>query len=356
MGIFSFAKQQLKSISKAQFYRKHYLVFNQQAELAAKSILKTLPTHSLSPATHRLIESYAKEKLGSLVFAPGLKAYTVYQGEFKEGWIPDAYFWRYVLPKVNGYHSSISDLRQYAKRILASEDMPDLGYYMKGTWTTVDHQVLSHAQSRDFFFSQHSEIIIKLNSSMRGKGFYRLSPQGFDEFDFAHSRDFVVQAPIDQAEWYEQFTRESVGTLRVTTIKLPGKPAEYGAAFMRFGVKGADRVTSESRLVLGVTSAGRLGRFSFNSNWELLDRHPDSGIVWDGMEIPDFDFMVQKCLQLHERVGSIEIIGWDLVMDKAGKMQLMEWNTDYPGIVHSEMTTGPNFVRFGWESLWQPKR
>ena len=67
----------------------------------------------------------------------------------------------------------------------------------------MDHQVLSHAQARDFFFSQHSEIIIKLNSSMRGQGFFRLTPKGFDEFDFAHSRDFVVQAPIDQAEWYE---------------------------------------------------------------------------------------------------------------------------------------------------------
>jgi hypothetical protein len=355
MGILSLVKRKLKKISGAYFYYEHEKVFMQQTQLAIQSILKTLPNHALSAANHRLIEAYAKEKLGSIRYAPGLKAYAVYQGEFKEGWIPDNYFWRYVLPKANGFHKSLSDLRQFAKRILDTDDMPDLGYYMKGTWTTVDNQVLSRREAKDYFFSQHSEIIIKLNSSMRGQGFYRLTPDQFDHYNFAHSRDFVVQAPIDQAEWYSQFTQESVATLRITTVKLHGQPAHYRAAFMRFGVKGADRVTSSSRLAVGVQADGRMVRFSLNSNWELLDRHPDSGVVWEALQIPDFDFMVNKCLELHNRVGFLEIIGWDLVMDKSGKMQLMEWNTDYPGIVHSEMTTGPNFLGLGWENLWKPK-
>lgn len=355
MGLYSFAKSKLKAVSKAQVIRQQDKIFNQQAEQAVRSILKTLPGHALSSATHQQIESYAKEVLGSLSFAPGLKAYAVYQGKFQEGWIPDNYFWRHVLPPANGFHKSLSDLRQFAKRILDSADMPDLGYFMKQTWTTVDHRVLTHQQAKDFFFSQHTEIIIKLNSTMRGQGFFRLNPSQFDQFDFKNSRDFVVQYPIDQADWYDQFTRESVATLRITTIKLPGQAAHYRAAFMRFGVKGADRVTSDSRLVVGVTQKGVLDRFSFNYASELSDRHPDSQIVWAGMEIPDFAFMVNKCLELHDRVGSIEIIGWDLVMDKSGKMQLMEWNTDYPGIVRSEMTTGPNFLGLGWENLWKSK-
>ncbi len=353
MGIYSFAKSKLKAISKAQVIRQQDKVFNQQAEQAVRSILKTLPGHALSPATHRLIDSYAKEVLGSLSFSPGLKAYTVYQGKFQEGWIPDNYFWRYVLPPANGYHKSISDLRQFAKRILDTADMPDLGHFMKQTWTTVDHRVLTHQQAKDFFFSQHAEIIIKLNSTMRGQGFFRLNPAQFDQFDFKNSPDFVVQAPIDQADWYDQFTRESVATLRITTLKLPGQAAHYRAAFMRFGVKGANRVTSDSRLVVGVTHDGILDRFALNSAWELSDRHPDSGVIWAGMVIPDFAFMVDKCLELHERVGSIEIIGWDLVMDKSDKMQLMEWNTGYPGIVHSEMTTVPNFLKTNWQDLWK---
>lgn len=355
MGIFYSAKKKLKAISRAHFYFEHDKAFNQKAQLAASSILKTLPNHALSASSHKMIESYALEKLGSLRFAPGLKAYAIYQGEFKEGWIPDNYFWRYVLPKANGFHKPLSDLRQFAKRILQTEDMPDLGYFMKGTWTTVDNRVLSHQAAKDFFFSQYPEIIIKLNSTMRGQGFFRLNPRQFDQFDFQNSRDFVVQAPIDQADWYDQFTRESVATLRITTLKLPGQAAHYRAAFMRFGQKGADRVTADSRLVVGVTPTGEMDRFALNSDWELSDRHPDSKISWEGMKIPDFELMVKKCLELHERVGSIEIIGWDVVMDKSGHMQLMEWNTDYPGIVHSEMTTGPNFLELGWENLWKSK-
>jgi len=40
-------------------------------------------------------------------------------------------------------------------------------------------------------------------------------------------------------------------------------------------------------------------------------------------------------------------------MDAYGKMQLMEWNTSYPGIVHNEMSNGLNFVELGWDQLWK---
>ncbi|MDN3205606.1 sugar-transfer associated ATP-grasp domain-containing protein [Algoriphagus sediminis] len=355
-SIFSSFKSQVKKFSEDRYYQKKGLEHLAVAEKAIFSILKTLPRHRLSTQTERLIESYAKEKLGSIKQAPYLKAYAVFQGEFKEGWIPDNYFERYVLPRTNGFHRTISDLRQLAKRILRSDEMPDLGYFVRGSWTTVEGIPMAKNQIKDYFFSSATEVIVKLNGSMRGVGFFRLNAEEFSKLREHELTDFVVQLPIRQHAWFSRFTMESVATLRITTVKPYGKPAKKMAAFMRFGRDGVDRITATSRLVVGVTAEGYLVKYSIDSNWELLTEHPDSGILWESNQIPDFDRMVKRCEELHDQEGTMEILAWDLILDEENKIQIMEWNTGYPGIVHSEMTTGPNFLETDWSDLWKNQK
>lgn len=356
MELYSFLKKKVKVFSSEQVYLRHDKEQKQIAEKAVEAILSKLPTHRLDSNKERQIEIYAKEKLGSIRYAPWLKAYAVYQGEFKEGWIPDNYFHRYVLPLKNGFHSSISDLRHLAKRILKADEMPDLGYFVRGCLITVDDQLMNKVQVKDYFFSKTPQVILKTNSSMRGQGFYRLTEKDFDVLDESKMGDFVVQLPIHQHEWYSRFSPDSVATLRITTVKSWGKPAKKMAAFMRFGRDGVDRVSASSRLVVGVSTDGCLGRFSLDSDWNLLEYHPDSKIGWEGEKIPDFDQMVKKCEVLHDLEATMGIIGWDLVMDQSGKIQLMEWNTGYPGVVHSEMTTGPNFLETDWSDLLEKSK
>lgn len=351
-GIFGLLKKGLKDFSAEQFYLKQAKHQEFLAKMSIQATLKFHPEHRLSKTTERLIEAYAKEKLGSVRFASMLKAYTVYQGEFKEGWISDNYFERHVLPRTNGFHKTLSDLRQLAKRILQSDEMPDLGYYVRGCWLGVNNQTMTKAQAKDFFFSQANQIILKTNASMRGQGFYRLTADEFDRFEEWKMDDFVVQLPIQQHEWYARFSRDSVATLRITTVKPWGRPAKKMAAFMRFGRDGVDRVTATSRLVVGVTPSGKMDRYSLDSDWNLSPEHPDSKIPWEGLQLPGFEHMVRRCEELHDQEATMEIIGWDVIWDQNNTMQLMEWNTGYPGIVHSEMTTGPNFLETDWSELW----
>jgi hypothetical protein len=94
-------------------------------------------------------------------------------------------------------------------------------------------------------------------------------------------------------------------------------------------------------------------RYSLDSDWNLLPEHPDSKIAWEGNQLPGFEQMVRRCEELHDQEGTMEIIGWDVIWDENNTMKLMEWNTGYPGIVHSEMTTGPNFLETDWSDLWK---
>ncbi len=354
--LFSSVKNNFRKLSEERFFRMKDREHEAVAKKSIAATLKVLPDHRLSEKTERLIESYAKEKLGSINNAPLLKAYSVFQGEFKEGWIPDNYFGRYVLPRTNGFHRSLSDLRHLAKRILVSDEFPDLGYCVRGSWMTVEGESMSKSQIKDYFFSKTDKIVIKLNASMRGVGFFKLDAKGFDEFKEREMTDFVVQFPIRQHEWYARFTRESVATVRITTVKPYGQPAKKMSAFLRFGRDGVDHVTAASRLVVGITSNGTFVKYSLDSDWELLTEHPDSGITWEGNQIPEYERMVKRCEELHDQEGTMEILAWDLVMDEDNKIQIMEWNTGYPGIVHSEMTTGPNFLETDWPDLWKNEK
>ncbi|GEM_PF-279848 len=352
--LFHGLKQKLKKISSEKYYSSQNRLQEIIAQKSIKAALKVLPSHRLTAKTEQLIDSYAKDKLGSVCFSPMLKAYAVYQGEFKEGWIPDNYFERHVLPRVNGFHRGIGDLRQIAKRILQTEEMPDLGYYVRGCWVSSENQVLTKAQAKEYFFSKTDQVIFKLNNSSRGNGFFRLNSKEFDRFDYSNSTDLVVQVPILQHDWYARFSPDSVATLRITTVKPWGNSARKLAAFMRFGRDGVDRITRNSRLLVGVTADGYLDRYSHDDECNLLNQHPDSKIKWEGNRLPGFDKMVKRCEELHDLEGTMEVIGWDVVLDQQDQMQLMEWNTGYPGIVHSEMITGPNFTQTDWSDLWIP--
>lgn len=356
MKLYSFLKKKTKTFSAEQFFLKHDKEQKEIAEKAIRSMLVTLPSHRLSAQQEKQIEMYAKEKLGSVRYAPWLKAYAVYQGEFKEGWIPDNYFYRHVLPRTNGFHSSLSDLRHLAKRILKSDEMPDLGYFVRGCWISAEDDLMSKTEAKTYFFAKSDHIIIKTNSSMRGQGFYRLSEKEFDTLEERKLGDFVVQFPIQQQEWFSKFSADSVATLRITTVKSWGKPAKKLASFMRFGIDGVDRVHADSRLVVGVSDEGFLSQYSSDSDWFLSEYHPDSKIAWIGEKIPEFDLMSKRCEELHDLEATMGIIGWDLVMDRFGKIQLMEWNTGYPGVVRSEMASGPNFLETDWYELWKESR
>ncbi|MFT4856225.1 MAG: putative molibdopterin-dependent oxidoreductase YjgC [Algoriphagus sp.] len=50
-------------------------------------------------------------------------------------------------------------------------------------------------------------------------------------------------------------------------------------------------------------------------------------------------------------MGIFQVIGWDIVINQKG--QIMEWNTDHPRLIFSEMATEPSFKGLQWENLWK---
>lgn len=299
-------------------------------------------------------EEYSRVVLGSIDFSPWLKLYTAYRGEFLEGWIPDNYLGRVVCPAINGKYRMIGELKTLSRRLLQTETLPDLAYFIKGSWISIHGETMTLQEIKKFLFDQNQVVFLKKNQSQQGKGVFKLDLTGFSNFDFKSAGDFVIQAPIRQHSFFEEMSPGSVATLRITTVKPSGQPAKNRLTGLRVGLKGMDFINSAQCLRVPIwNQSGELFSEAISPNWTVLDTHPDTGVKFSGRVIPQYAQAVRLCEELHDRFAHFQLIGWDVSIEESGELKIMEWNTDEPGIVYSEASTGPNFKDLGWENLWK---
>lgn len=304
----------------------------------------------LSTENSKKAEEYAITVLGSVDFAPWLKLYTAFRGEFLEGWIPDNYLGRVVCPAINGRYRGIGQLKTLSRRILQSEALPDLAYCIKGNWITVAGETLEFSKIKTYLFDQHPIIFLKKDYSLQGNGVVKLDSAKFSEFDFKSAGDFVIQAPIQQHSFFEEISPGSVATLRITTVKPAGQPATNRLTTLRVGRLGMEYIyTSDCIRVPVFPENGNFYSHAISPDWTVLDVHPDTQVAFEGRTIPEFAKAVRLCEQLHDRFAHFEMIGWDVSIEQNGEAKIMEWNTDEPGIVFSEAAIGPHFRGLGWE-------
>jgi len=308
----------------------------------------------LSAMDARKSEEYAQEVLGSVDFAPWLKLYSAYRGEFFEGWIPDNYLGRVICPSINGDLRGLSLYKTLSKRLLRTDALPDIAYRIKGTWLSEDRSGTTLSEVKSACFDRYPYVFLKKNFSFQGNGIVKLSAEAFSSFDFGQVGDFVIQAPIFQHSFLEEISPGAVATLRITTVKAFQKRAETKLCGLRIGRKGMEYIETKGAIRIPVwPEDGKLYPLAITSDWHNLESHPDTGVAFEGKTIPFFKEATQLCESLHDRFPHIQLIGWDAAITQDGAVKLMEWNTDEPGIVYSESSIGPHFKGLGWENLWK---
>lgn len=307
-----------------------------------------LPKHLRAQA-----DDYAGDVLGARKFAPWLYVYSAMAGEFREGWIPDNYYMSVVLPAIEGRYGGLSDLRSMTARLFGNaKEIPDRGYVIKGRLLDASLEpVPSLEEFTDLVFAGTERVAFKADASDRGRGV-----QVFDRAGFTQSArdlpDGVVQPFIDQHETFAQVASRSVGTLRMTTVVEPDGQTSVRDAYLRFGRDAEDYVASASNIrVLLDSDTGAFSPVGYSVDWLEIDRHPDSGFVFAGNEVPNYAACREAVERLHRRIPMSPSIGWDLTVARDGSVQVLEWNNGHNDIKFSEATSGPCFGGLGWEHI-----
>jgi len=138
----------------------------------------------------------------------------------------------------------------------------------------------------------------------------------------------------------------------VTTVK--DKQGEIGVrgSYLRLGRLDTAWVKSDNSVRVAIVDEdGGLDAFGHTQDWRQWKSHPDTGFVFAGQCIPKFREAAATRLCLHARVPHFTIIGWDVTVDLAGVVRLIEWNGGHCDIKFSEATTGPWFADMEWEKL-----
>lgn len=300
----------------------------------------------------KLSDEYATDVLGWKVYAPYLYVYSAINQSFKEGWIPDNYYGRIVVPKLKGDYGTIGEYNALTSRLFKSSQFPDFMYYTNGIWISPDYQILSNKKVVDIAKKENVELLYKTDKSKRGKGIHMLERNNFNIEKLELLGNGVLQKYINQHTFFQEITSNSVATVRMTSVIDDKGIVTVRACYLRVGRNSDTHVKSDSHIRIPINiSNGVLDKYGYTIDWLQIDKHPDTNFLFENQQIPDWNKFVDTSINLHKMVPFARVIGWDMIIDVDNEVKVMEWNGAHNDIRFSEATQGPCFSDLGWEKL-----
>jgi putative polysaccharide biosynthesis protein len=154
-----------------------------------------------------------------------------------------------------------------------------------------------------------------------------------DELRARLDDDYLLQERIQQHPQISALNPSSINTIRLITFCRSGEVTLFSAA-MRIGTlgKSVDNWAAGGLIVSVDPTRGSLrGQGFFKPGYGgRTDKHPNSGIVFEGFQIPFFDEAVRLVSQLHRHLRGVHSIGWDVAITPSGPT-IIEGNDDWEG-------------------------
>ena len=150
--------------------------------------------------------------------------------------------------------------------------------------------------------------------------------------EVSYNDSYLVQDLFIQNKILSELYDKSVNTLRVVTVNP--KHSEnvsdviFVASILRIGANGSV-VDSHSQggLEVAVNEDGILDKYAFYKPGfgTKVEKHPDSGVIFEGYQIPFYKEAVELCCNFHAKMNRIHHIGWDVIFSDKG-VHLFEAN------------------------------
>lgn len=289
-------------------------------------------------------DSYACDYLGNRKYAPWLYVYAAMQGKFIEGWLPQNYYLESIVNTLDSNSSRLGQIKPLTSRILETNKLPDLMYVNNGLFITPKSlAVIPHDEVFKVLFSESKKVIFKSNSSSLGEGIKFYDKKSFSINEFVKSNG-VFQRIIEQHDFFNEIFPQPGATIRVTTAIDHLGAATIRGAQLRLSRKNKPSfVQASSSIRIPISSDGILSDIAYLPSWKRVYCHPDTKVEFKDMCIPNFQEACDEIIALHNSFPFIQCIGWDISINKQGKIEIMEWNTNNNNITLHEAVNGPCF-------------
>lgn len=221
-------------------------------------------------------------------------------------------------------------------------------FYYNNTPIQIDSKKALIKFFEEVFKSNNLEgLFFRPSSGYGGKDVFKLTKKNLTSeigkrFELFFNDSFVHTEIIEQHEEINKIHSKSVSTLRIISLITPENKTEIISAFIRFGVGDSfvDNASSGGFLVGINLEDGTLkknGYFLLEYGGAVIDRHPNSGFVFEGFSVP---FFKEAC---EEVINAVKIlpnrwIGWDVALTPNGPT-IVEANSS-PHMLMSEQANG----------------
>lgn len=151
-----------------------------------------------------------------------------------------------------------------------------------------------------------------------------------------YGQDILFQQLLTQHPIIASFNQTSINTVRVVTLHTPDGIRLDGAVF-RMGLRGKPVDNwSAGGVAVGVNlEDGTLMRYGVRERkfgGEVFAAHPDSGITFEGFQLPYWDRILSLVTEAAKAIYPLRTIGWDVAFCPEGPMIVEaneEWHVEF---------------------------
>jgi len=266
-------------------------------------------------------------------------------GAFFENYLPDDLHYCHIDPFYNNWREAVYlDNKCYYPRLFTGIRQPDmLAIRSNGLWFVGDYEPISREELDRILEKEQELVVKKAMGSEGGKGVFFVPGNALSQVEGKIRDDIVIQRPIVQHERLSAINFSSVNTIRLISL-LSERGVKVYSSILRMGINGS-RVDNASSggVTCGIDENGCLKKYAYKANGERFEQHVDSGVVFDGYEIPGYHKCLEAVSKLHVQIPHFRLISWDFSVDRAGEPILIEANFNYGQLDFHQLNNGPLF-------------
>ncbi len=200
-----------------------------------------------------------------------------------------------------------------------------------------DHLDLNQGDITDFeaFIERHPVFMAKPEAGLCGKGIEKIHSEGESPISLYNALktngQTLLEEVLEQHDKVNHLYPDAINTVRMVTMTDDEGTPHLLYAAMRLGSGGAvvDNFNSGGMVIPVEPEEGRLIGVAVNKAGMTFENHPDTGVKFDGYQVPCWKTCRKLALQAAVRMPTIRFVGWDLAITPKGPV-LVEGN-HYPG-------------------------
>lgn len=295
----------------------------------------------LSDTQKREIDEYYMTYYGSKIPYECHQNFAVHTGIFRPDYFPDFLyvpFFEHFINEKKNYASALSDKSVLPYVALAANvKMPKhLLSNTYGIFRDAEYKCLKKDSVKSMLYNAGRVFVKPTIESGSAKGIFTANiKDGVDLktgknleelFDFDKKQNYVVQEFLKCNNDISQLYDKSVNTFRVMTYRWKDDFYNMPGVF-RVGSGGGEVDNAHAGgMFIAIDEEGFLKGKAMTEFMTIYEKHPDSGILFDGYKISEYPKVVEAALKMHNMVPELGSVAWDFTIDETNTPVLIEAN------------------------------